>query len=150
MKINMVYLIYSIGALLVLLIVSGIVFKKKPRKLKGDYFLDRWKELQSMLKDKAQWGDAIIRADKLLDEALKKRRFKGKSMGERLVAAQRFLSNNDGVWFGHKLRMQLEQQPELRLKENDVKDALFGLRQALKDIGALQPPQSGETTNGKS
>lgn len=147
MSINLTTILYGAAGLLALIIVGMIIFKKKPRKLKTGHFQDRWKELQNLLRDKAQWGEAIIRADKLLDEALKKRRFKGKSMGERMVAAQRFFTNNDGVWFGHKLRMQIEQEPESRLKENDVKDALFGLRQALKDIGALK---SGETADGKS
>jgi hypothetical protein len=53
------------------------------------------------------------------------------------VRAQRLLSDNDGVWFGHKLRNKIESEPDTKLKEKDVKDALIGTRQALKDLGAL-------------
>jgi hypothetical protein len=58
-------------------------------------------------------------------------------MGERLVKAQRLLTDNDGVWFGHKLRNRIEEGENVKLKETEVKDALMGIRQALKDLGAL-------------
>ena len=80
---------------------------------------------------------AVIDADKLVDEALKKLRFNGKTMGERLVAAQRSLSNNDGVWYAHKLRNRLVHEPSVRLKKNEAQSALTGFRQALRDLGAL-------------
>ncbi len=63
-------------------------------------------------------------------------------MGERLVQAQHLLSDNDGVWFGHKLRAKIETDPAAKLKEKEVKSALVGIRQALKDLGAL--PESGK------
>jgi hypothetical protein len=59
-------------------------------------------------------------------------------MGERLVTAQRDLSNNDTVWFAHKLRNKLVHEQFVGLKEADVKNALVGFRQALKDLGALK------------
>jgi hypothetical protein len=81
---------------------------------------------------------AIIDADKLLDDALKKRHFKGKTMGERLVAAQKNLSDNDAVWFAHKLRNRLVHETNVRLKKRDVQKALSGFRQGLRDLGALK------------
>jgi hypothetical protein len=113
------------------------VLRRRPKKIKQDQFQAKWQDLQKLLKDKKAWPAAIIAADKLLDEALKKKRFAGKGMGERLVKAQRLLTDNDGVWFGHKLRNKIEQDPKLKLKEKDVKQALLGIRQALKDLGAL-------------
>lgn len=80
---------------------------------------------------------AIIEADKLLDLALTRRRFKGNSMGERLVSAQRTFSDNDGVWFAHNLSKKLLVDRSSKLKEIDVKDALVCFRQALRDLGAL-------------
>jgi hypothetical protein len=130
-------IIYSAVATFSVMAVIIIVFRKRPRKLKNNYFQAKWLELQAMLADKTLWAEAIVQADKLLDEALKKKRCAGKSMGERLVSAQRMLSDNDGAWYGHKLKKQLEQHPDLKLRKNDVKDALLGLRQALKDLGAL-------------
>jgi hypothetical protein len=134
--------IIAIGGLIIIgltfmVIFSRLVMKKVPRKLKEDKFQAKWQELQSFCKDKATWPDAILAADKLLDEALTKRRFKGKNMGEKLVSAQKIFSNNDDVWFSHKLSKKIQEDPTLKLKEADVKDALLSLRQALKDLGAL-------------
>lgn len=122
---------------IVALIVGLIVFKKVPRKLKSEKFIADWKELQAYCKDKATWPDAIQAADKLFDKALKKRRFKGKSMGERMVSAQRKINNNDQMWFAHNLAKKVAADPSMKLKEVDVKQALIGFRQALKDLGAL-------------
>ena len=108
--------------------------KLKPRKKRFD---EKWKNLQQLLKDKTKWPEAILEADKLLDRALIKRGYKGQSMGERLVSAQREFSNNDKVWFGHKLAKKLIEDPELKLRESDVKNALIGIRQGLRDLGAL-------------
>jgi gas vesicle protein len=117
---------------------AGLLFwRHRPRELKTTNFQKKWQTLQKMLRDKKNWGEAVTLADSLLDEALKKKHVNGRNMGERLVKAQRMLTDNDSVWFGHKLRGQLETDPDKRLKEDDVKDALIGIRQALKDLGAL-------------
>ncbi len=105
--------------------------------LNQKYFLAKWTELLDHIKTPHGMAIAIIDADKLLDEALRRRGYRGKTTGERLVAAQRKLSDNDGVWYAHKLRNRLVHEPNVRLKKNEVKDALGGFRQALKDLGAL-------------
>jgi hypothetical protein len=111
--------------------------RKKPRTLPVDYFQKNWRSMQKLCAKKETWHQAIIEADKLLDEALKKKRFTGKSMGARLTKAQHVLTDNEGVWFGHKLRNKVEADPSTKLKEKDIKEALLGIRQALKDLGAL-------------
>lgn len=131
--------IEAVAAAIILgIIVLGAAFlKRRPHKLKGEYFQKRWQELQKLCSDKTTWPLAIVNADKLLDEALKKRRFKGKTMGGRLVSAQRSLSDNDGVWYSHKLRNRLVHEADVKLREADVRNALKGVRQALRDLGAL-------------
>lgn len=127
------------GVALVLAAIAASVFmlRRRPRKLKVEQFQEDWRTMQKQLGSKDTWKQAIIDADKLLDEALKKRRFPGKSMGERLTKAQRLLSDNESVWYGHKLRNKIEGDPAMKLKESDIKQALIGIRQALKDLGAL-------------
>lgn len=122
--------------LLVLVVFAAGRAKLRPKQLNTTYFQAKWHEAQTFCKNKTSWPLAVINADKLLDEALKKRRFKGKTMGERMVAAQREMSDNDGVWFAHKLRNRLVHEADVKLKEADVKKALIGIRQALKDLGA--------------
>lgn len=131
--------VIAVGAgvlILVLVVVAGIL-SRRPRKMNTTYYAEKWLELQKLLKDQATWPLAIIDADKLLDKALKERKYKGKSMGERLVAAQRDIQDNDDVWFGHKLRNKLVHEQDIKLRERDVKDALLGIKHALKDLGAL-------------
>lgn len=123
---------------LALIILIAVKLRKRPKKLDQTKFKTKWDAVQSMLPDNKMWPLAVIDADKLLDEALKARRFKGKTMGERLVSAQRDITSNDSVWFAHKLRNKLVHDQEVKLRKSDVKDALLGIRGALKDIGALK------------
>lgn len=123
---------------LALVILIAVRLRTRPKKLDQAKFKTRWDAVQSMLPDNKMWPLAVIDADKLLDEALKARKFKGKTMGERLVSAQRDITSNDGVWFAHKLRNRLVHDQGVKLRKTDVKDALLGIRGALKDIGALK------------
>ena len=107
------------------------------RPLNHQYYEDKWAELLARIKTPDGAVLAVIDADKLLDEALKRRGYKGKTMGERMVSAQRAFSNNDSVWFAHKLRNRLVHEPGAKLRQNDAKNALAGVRQGLKDLGAL-------------
>jgi hypothetical protein len=131
----------TIGAAVVIILLIALVLgagflKRRPRQLDTTYFQAKWKEAQDFCVEQSTWPLAVINADKLLDEALKRRKYKGKTMGERMVAAQRDMSDNDGVWFAHKLRNRLVHETEIKLTKSDVKKALFGIRQALKDLGA--------------
>lgn len=128
--------IVIIAAFSILLLIIATILQKRPRSLNNEYFKNKWSDLQKKCAQKDTWALAVIDADKLLDEALKKKHYKGKSMGERLVSAQHELSDNDGVWYGHKLRNQLVHD-NIKLTQNKVKEALVGIRQALKDLGAL-------------
>jgi hypothetical protein len=134
---EMLLSIVAVVVILVLVVGSSILLKRRPRHLNKEYYQDRWQTLQGLLKDKTTWPLAVIDADKLLDDALKRSHYKGKTMGERLVSAQRNISDNDGVWFGHKLRNRLVHESNVKLTEKTVKEALLGIRSALKDLGAL-------------
>jgi hypothetical protein len=109
------------------------------RDLNHDYFFEKWFALLAKVKNSEDGMIlAVIDADKLLDEALKKRHFRGKTMGERLVAAQRSLTDNDAVWYAHKLRNRLVHEPDVRLKKNEAQTALAGFKKGLQDLGALK------------
>lgn len=139
-------LLISLGfGFVVVCIIGFMVYRRIPKKLKVERFVDDWKELQTYCRDKTTWPQAIIEADRLLDKALKKRKYKGKSMGERMVSAQRVITDNDRLWFAHNLAKKAIADPAVRLKEADVKNALVGFRQALRDIGALQLSEPAKT-----
>lgn len=115
------------------------LFRRK-RKLKVEEYTERWKELQKNCASRKTWPVAIEEADKLLDDVLKRRGYKGKTPGERLVSAQHDLTSNDTIWVGHKLCNKLKDEPvDVRtLKKKDMVVALSGFRQALRDLGALK------------
>jgi hypothetical protein len=118
-------------------LVALTSYKKLPKKVKRHHYTRQWREIQKLCIANTNWPQAILNADQLLDEVLKKRRKLGKTMGERLVAAQHDFSNNDGVWQAHKLANHVRHNTSKKLKENDVKSALVSFRQALRDLGAL-------------
>ncbi|HSW85679.1 MAG TPA: hypothetical protein VLF79_03675 [Candidatus Saccharimonadales bacterium] len=115
-----------------------IRFFRRRRKMDADKFTIKWRELQQNCANRKTWPQAIIEADELLCEALKVRRYKGKTTGERLVAAQHELSDNESVWFGHKLYKTIISEGAPKLKKIEVITALAGFRQALRDLGALK------------
>ncbi|HEY4964404.1 MAG TPA: hypothetical protein VIH90_06970, partial [Candidatus Saccharimonadales bacterium] len=124
---------------LILALIIGLLARKlRKKKLDSHYYQVKWRNLQKLCSNKKLWYQAIVDADELLDEALKKRRFHGKTTGERLVSAQRVFTDNDGVWFGHKLKKRIAEENYKRLNKGDTLEALSGFRQALKDIGALK------------
>jgi hypothetical protein len=122
-----------------LAVVSFVVAKllrRRPTKLNKEHFQTRWHNLQSHCAQPATWPMAIIDADKLLDDALKRLHYRGKTMGERLVSAQRDIISNDKVWFSHKLRNKIVHE-DIKLNKRDVQNALKGYLEALHDLGAL-------------
>ncbi|MDQ3158745.1 MAG: hypothetical protein M3P98_01225 [bacterium] len=123
--------------LTMLVIVIRVTMKRTPIKFKKEKYKKQWVQLQAYCKEEKTWPEALVSADQLLDKALKKRNFKGREMGERLVAAQREFKDNDGVWYGHKLAKKVEENPDYKITKTNVKDALLGIGQALKDLGAL-------------
>jgi hypothetical protein len=115
------------------------LFHRK-RKLNVAVYTKRWQELQKLCSSRKTWPQAIAEADTLLDDVLKRSGYKGKTTGERLVAAQHELSSNDTIWVGHKLCNKItgEDIDVRKLKKKDMVVALSGFRQALRDLGALE------------
>jgi len=107
------------------------------RRIRTDKFRLKWAELQKLLASKETWALAVINADQLLDEALKKKHCKGKSMGERLVSVQRELTDNDAVWFAHNLAKKILSEESKRLNQTEVKKSLLGVGKALRDLGVI-------------
>ena len=124
-------------ALPFIVVIAFVGFRKMPRRLKVHKYVGDWKQLQNFCKDRATWPQALQDADTLLDQALRRRKYRGNSMGERLVSAQRKLTDNDSIWTAHNLTKKIITNPKMRLQESAVKSALVAYRQALKDLGAL-------------
>jgi len=128
----------AVGAVVVVLLVTIIFRHYHKPKLKVAKYTERWRRLQKNCATRKTWPLAIVQADTLLADVLKQSRYKGKTTGERLVAAQHQLSSNEQVWFGHKLRNRIVHEDVRKLRKQDIFEALEGFRQALRDLGALK------------
>ena len=131
------YLAAGAVVLIIVVILGVSLLRRRPKKLNITKFRTRWDAIQQLCANREAWPLAIINSDKLLDDALKQRRFKGKTMGERLVSAQHSLSENDSVWYGHKMRNKLVHEEVKPLPKTEVVKILSAFRKALKDLGAL-------------
>lgn len=125
------------GGLAALVVIVLVGFALNKRIVNQAYFDKRWQKVQKNCSTPKNWTIAIVDADNLLGEALKKLHFKGKTTADRLVSAQRQLSSNHSVWFSHKLRNRIDEENLTKVSKTDTKRALAGFYKALKDIGAL-------------
>ncbi len=134
-------LAFMIGILVVgvLLIVVITLTKRSPAGLDVEKYRSKWLQVESSLKrdEQSSYHMAVLNADKLLDHALKERRIKGETMGERMKTAKDTWSNANSVWSAHKLRNQIAHEHDIQVGYDDARRALAGFKQALKDIGAI-------------
>jgi len=131
-------IIIAVGAAAALALGVGAGWLIKQRHhLDRAYFTKRWQALLKLCADESTWLKAIVEADILLDEALKRCSFKGQNTGQRLANATRSISNPDLIWQAHKLRNRLTHESGVKLSKKIVIRALEGYRGALKDLGAL-------------
>jgi len=132
------WVVIILAILMAVIVLAAINYgSQKSAPLDRAYFEKKWEGLLKYASSPDAQQLAIIEADKLLDEALKRRHYRGNTMGERLVSAQSRLTDNNSVWNAHKLRNRLVHEQNVRLKHNEVDKALRGFKQALKDMGAL-------------
>jgi hypothetical protein len=124
--------------ILVVVFILVKIRKRFTKSFNNQQITNRWQTLQKNCSTRKTWPIAIIEADTLLDDVLKGMHYKGKTTGERLVAAQHDMTTNDLVWYGHKLSTTIKGQDVRKLKKQDIVNALSGFRQALKDLGALE------------
>lgn len=118
-------------------LLSLVGFIAKPVELEKGYYRERWKQVVAYAQNETTWLQAIVAGDRLLDNALKARKYAGETMGERLIAAKDKLTRRQLVWEAHKLRNRLVHEDNVRLTRAQVHDALKGFEAGLKDLGAL-------------
>jgi len=78
---------------------------------------------------------AIIEADSLLDDTLKKMGYEGETIGDRLKQLSSvILPNLDQVWEAHKIRNNVVHDPDYKLTLDQAKRALGIYEAALRDL----------------
>lgn len=135
-------LIFILVAVLIAAIV-GVLYlvfgRKAGAQLNVEKYQVKWLAIENSISrnNAASWQLAIMNADKLVDLALRERRFKGQTMGERMKSANAIWKNANHLWSAHKIRNQLAHEAEVRLNYEMTLRALTAFKQALKDLGAI-------------
>lgn len=137
-----VYVIVFLGVVLVLGAVLFTVIaltKKSGRTLNVAKYQSQWLAIESSLKkdNPATYQLSILHADKLVDAALRDKGLPGKTMGERMKAAQNIWKNPDHIWGAHKIRNRIAHEPDTKVTYDIAARSLVAFRQALKDLGAI-------------
>lgn len=134
--------IFLLIAVLLAAIVGVVVLvfaSKNGPRLNTQRYQTKWLEIENALSrdNPASWQVAILSADKLLDQALRDRRVKGKTMGERMKTANKMWRNADHVWSAHKIRNKLAHEPDATITYDIALRTLSAFKQGLKDMGAI-------------
>ncbi|MCB9820156.1 hypothetical protein H6796_02565 [Candidatus Nomurabacteria bacterium] len=131
--------------LLAILIVGVMVFaivsltKHAGKNLNKEKYQSRWLTIENSLKknEPTSYQMSVLAADKLLDHALKERGFRGKTMGERMKAANSEFKNANHVWSAHKIRNKIAHEPDAKVSYDLATRSLQAFKQALKDVRAI-------------
>lgn len=134
-----------IAFLIVIVVVgAGILFviahgRRGGQVLDLERYRTSWLQIERQLVrgEESSYHLAILNADKLLDQALRQRGFKGTTMGDRMKDARDTWSNANAVWTAHKLRNRIAHEPNVRVEYDDTRRAMAAYKQALKDVGAI-------------
>ena len=123
--------------------VVGVIYLEKKKKnspqLNVERYQTKWLGIENSVSrdNPASWQLAVLNADKLVDLALRERRFKGQTMGERMKSADKVWRNANHVWGAHKIRNQLAHETDVHLNYETTLRTLTAFKQALKDLGAI-------------
>lgn len=127
---SLIVLLILVGALL--LGLTALARFKRPR-LDKQYFQNKWTSVTR----EPNLNMAILKADSLVDEALRHAGVRGQTMGERLNNAAGILRDLNGTWSAHKLRNRLAHEVDAQVSSSEGHRALRRFEKALKDLGAL-------------
>ncbi len=88
----------------------------------------QWEKIQTWLisQNPSDWVQAIIEADKMLDELLNLLGYGGSSLGDKLIAVEvGQIKNLDEAWEAHKFRNRIAHEKNFQVTEHDVKKIIY-------------------------
>jgi len=103
-------------------------------------FEKKWQRIKKRMRKgwEAEAKLAIIEADNLLDELLKRMGYVGESLGERLKQLdEKVLPNINRVWDAHKIRNNIVHDPDYRLSFDRAREIIQIYEEAFKNLEAL-------------
>ncbi len=154
---KVIFTLKSISLIVSILFFAGIiflifvlnVFKKlkrnleiltTPQQVPRKKLLKKWNQIEARLKSSHETDSklAVIEADKLLDDVLKRCGYFGKDMGSRLkkINSGQIASIND-VWSAHKVRNSIVHNIDYKLTELEAERAIRAFKKALEELEAI-------------
>ncbi len=100
----------------------------------------KWSSIMDKLEknNESDYKLALIEADNLFDDLLKRIGYKGDDMGERLKQiTEAQLANIDDLWQAHKIRNRIAHEPGFKLTHVQAKRAIEIYQRAMEDLEAF-------------
>jgi len=100
----------------------------------------QWAKIMTRLASglESEYKLAVIEADSMFDDILKKMGYSGETLGERLKKiSSAILPNIEEIGQAHKIRNNIVHDPDFRLSLDEAKKALTIYEKALTELGAL-------------
>ena len=101
---------------------------------------EKWNAIISRVKkgDEANLKLAVIEADNLMDEILKRMGLPGADMAERLKQIQaQEIASVDKIWLTHDLRNKIVHEPDFHLSQEETERAVRNIEDALRELEYL-------------
>lgn len=134
MPTSLPYVILLVLVFFIVLFGVYVLRYRKDRFNKADkrYLKRHWQELSGLADEHPD--QAVLKADKLLDFALKKAGYQG-TLGEKMKQARAVFRDNNGLWSAHKLRNRIAHEVGISVSSKQAKTALAAFKKAFFDLG---------------
>jgi hypothetical protein len=136
---NVIFFLGAVAFVGVLVMGAVFITRKGPRPIDTERYRSRWLAIEQQLKqnESNSYIVCLLNADKLLDQALQDRGFKGTKTSERMKSATSKWSNPNAVWAAHKLRNRVAHEQDITISYDETRRALSAFKTALKELGAI-------------
>lgn len=124
---------------IVFLVARSFYSKSKVIGVDKKFVASRWREIEDLLTHAKEMNYklAVIEADKLLDDVLKKLNFPGDTMSVRLKMASYKYPKLKRVWWAHKVRNNVVHEIKYSLSSGEVRKVVSLFKMALKELKVL-------------
>lgn len=145
---------YIIDAVLLVLLIYIIIkalpykpklsiFMKRPKRtttLRDEMFREHWQDILKKTETESteSYKLAIIEADALVDDVLKRLQYQGEHMADRLarLSPQDFTSI-DRLWKAHRMRNEIAHTPGFTISQKEAKRVLDDYQSFFHEVGLL-------------
>lgn len=115
--------------------VPGLPVGEAPKT--EDVHNKRWAKIQGLIRsyNSNDWKQAIIEADIILDEMLKKMGYKGDSIGDRLKTVEPSdFTTLDSAWEAHKFRNRIAHSSDYTLSKDEAEEVIKLYEEVFKEF----------------